>query len=134
MSSWYKKSQNQQVSPQDDWTYRLERTFSLADFGRIKFRLRGHASDRNNRTRVMFESTPDPTLPTYSLQVRLDMNVGQIDILVSENGQMKGSQRVAVTQETLLQSPVDVANQVKIIIQQGNAYERDQKQQYGMAG
>lgn len=125
MRNWYKISQQNPLS--QEWVTAMERTFDLMGFGRVKFRLRGYSSDKAGRDQLIFQSAPDPTLSDYNVRVRLDLNRGQVDVIVMENGQLKGTQSFAVNQQTLLQSPVQVAQTVKAMIEQESNYGTQQQ-------
>lgn len=124
MRTWYKISQEQPLA--QEWITAVERTFDLSDFGRVKFRFKGYSPDGAGRDTLIFVSSPDPSLSEYYVRVRLDLNRGRVDIVVQENGNYKGMQTVQVNQSNLMQSPYQIMQIVRTMIDPRSDYGRQE--------
>jgi hypothetical protein len=128
MPNWYKISQQQALN--QEWVHAMERTFDLTDFGRTKLRLKGWSPDKAGRDSLIFFSAPDPTLSEYDVRVRLDLQKSRVDISIMENKAFIGAQSIPVNHMTLMQSPQQVAQTVKTILETRNNNGRQEAGTY----
>ena len=127
MLNWYKTSQTppQPAQPSgmdpasQEWAIGMKRTFELMDFGRYKFKYRGQQVDKTDKITVMFASSSDPTLMDYRVSARLDMPMGRIDLIVMSNGAIIGRHVVQVNEQSIRQSPYEIAQALKSILSNG---------------